>query len=46
VDPVRRHFVGHVEGAAARRGLAIVPAELGTRAGVVGAALLAAATVG
>lgn len=46
LDPVRRHFVGHVEGAAARRGLAIVPAELGTRAGVVGAALLAAATVG
>ena len=45
LDPVRRHFVGHIEGAAARTGLEIVPAELGTRAGVVGAALLAAATV-
>ena len=42
LGPVRRHFVGHVEGAAARAGLEIVPAELGTRAGVVGAALLAA----
>lgn len=45
LDPVRRHFVGHIEGAAARTGLEIVPAELGTRAGVVGAALLAVATV-
>lgn len=42
LGPVRRHFVGHIEGAAARAGLEIVPAELGTRAGVVGAALLAA----
>jgi len=42
LEPVRRHFVGHIEGAAARSGLEIVPAELGTRAGVVGAALLAA----
>ena len=42
LEPVRRHFTGHIEGAAARAGLEIVPAELGTRAGVVGAALLAA----
>lgn len=42
LEPVRRHFTGHIEGAAARTGLEIVPAELGTRAGVVGAALLAA----
>ena len=39
--PVRSHFMGRVEGASARENLTIVAAELGTQAGVVGAALLA-----
>lgn len=41
LDPVRRHFTGHLEGAAHRADVEIVAATLGTRAGVIGAGLLA-----
>jgi len=41
LDPVRRHFLGHIEGATYRPAPAIVPATLGERAGVIGAAILA-----
>ncbi len=37
--PIRAHFLGHIEGAAYRPAPAIVPAALGERAGVIGAAL-------
>lgn len=39
--PVRRHFGGHIEGSRFRTTPEIVPAELGERAGVIGAAVLA-----
>lgn len=39
--PIRRHFVGHLEGAAHRADVEVVAAALGTRAGVIGAGLLA-----
>jgi len=39
--PLRRAFDGRIEGAAHRPAVPIVPAELGDRAGVVGAAVLA-----
>jgi glucokinase len=38
--PIRRHFLGHIEGSEYRPTPEIVPAALGERAGVVGAALL------
>lgn len=41
LDPVRRHFAGHLEGAAHRADVEVVAATLGTRAGVIGAGLLA-----
>jgi glucokinase len=41
LQPVRAAFDGRTEGAARRPGVPIVPAELGGRAGVVGAAVLA-----
>jgi glucokinase len=40
LDPIRRHFLGHIEGSTYRATPEIVPAALGERAGVVGAALL------
>jgi glucokinase len=40
-EPLRAAFVTHIEGAAYRPSIAIVPAELGERAGAVGAAVLA-----
>jgi glucokinase len=41
LDPMRRHFFGHIEGAEYRPTPDIVPAALGERAGVIGAAILA-----
>jgi glucokinase len=41
LDPMRRHFLGHIEGADYRPTPDIVPAALGERAGVIGAAILA-----
>jgi len=41
LEPIRAHFLGHIEGAAYRPTPAIVPAALGERAGVIGAALAA-----
>jgi glucokinase len=41
LDPVREWFAGHVEGAAYRTPIEILPAALGEGAGVVGAAVLA-----
>ncbi len=41
LEPIRRHFVGHLEGASYRPLPEIVPATLGERAGVIGAAILA-----
>src|SRR6476620_10689015 len=41
LDPIRRHFLGHIEGADYRPPPPIVLAGLGERAGVIGAALLA-----
>jgi glucokinase len=41
LGPIRRHFLGHVEGATYRPTPEIVPATLGERAGVIGAAILA-----
>jgi glucokinase len=41
LDPVRRAFRGHLEGADHRPDVPIVPAALGEHAGVVGAAVLA-----
>jgi glucokinase len=38
--PIRRHFLGHIEGSEYRPAPDIVPAALGERAGVIGAALL------
>ncbi len=46
LDPIRRHFLGHIEGADYRPTPAIVPAALGERAGVIGAAMLALDRVG
>lgn len=46
LDPIRRHFLGHIEGAAYRPTPEIVPARLGERAGVIGAAVLALDRVG
>jgi glucokinase len=43
MEPIRRHFLGHIEGSEYRPAPAVVPAALGERAGVVGAALLALA---
>jgi hypothetical protein len=43
LDPVREWFAGHIEGARYRRPVDILPAALGERAGVVGAAVLARA---
>jgi glucokinase len=43
LDPIRRHFLGHIEGSEYRATPEIVPAALGERAGVIGAALLALA---
>jgi glucokinase len=40
-DPLRAAFARHVEGAAYRPNIPIVPAQLGERAGAVGAAVLA-----
>lgn len=40
MDPIRQHFLGHIEGSTYRPTPEIVPATLGERAGVVGAALL------
>jgi glucokinase len=40
-DPLRAAFLRHLEGAAYRPAIAIVPARLGERAGAVGAAVLA-----
>ena len=40
-DPLLESFMRHVEGAAYRPKIAIVPAQLGERAGAVGAAVLA-----
>ncbi len=40
-DPVQASFLRHVEGAAYRPKIPIVPAQLGERAGAVGAAVLA-----
>lgn len=39
--PIRRHFLGHVEGSQHRVTPEVVPSELGEHAGVVGAAILA-----
>jgi glucokinase len=41
LDPIRAWFAGHLEGARHRPGIDIVAAELGERAGVVGAGVLA-----
>lgn len=41
LEPIRRHFAGHLEGASYRPLPEIVPATLGERAGVIGAAILA-----
>jgi glucokinase len=41
LEPMRRHFLGHIEGAQYRPTPEIIPAEMGERAGVIGAALLA-----
>ncbi|MBK5289201.1 MAG: ROK family protein [Acidimicrobiia bacterium] len=41
LEPIRRHFLGHIEGASYRPRPEIVPATLGERAGVIGAAILA-----
>ena len=41
LDPIRRHFLGHVEGSKHRPTPTIVAATLGERAGVIGAAILA-----
>ena len=41
LGPMRAHFLGHIEGADYRPTPQIVPAAMGERAGVVGAALLA-----
>lgn len=41
LDPIRRHFLGHLEGTAYRQTPPVVAAHLGERAGAVGAALLA-----
>ncbi len=41
LEPIRRHFLGHIEGASYRPTPSIVPAGLGERAGVIGAAMLA-----
>ncbi len=40
LSPIRQHFLGHIEGAAYRPAPEIVPAALGERAGVIGAAVL------
>jgi glucokinase len=40
-DPLHAAFMRHVEGAAFRPEIPIVPARLGERAGAVGAAVLA-----
>ena len=40
-DPLRASFMQHIEGAAYRPNIPIVPAQLGERAGAVGAAVLA-----
>ena len=40
-DPLQASFMRHIEGAAYRPNIPIVPAELGERAGAVGAAVLA-----
>lgn len=39
LKPIRRHFLGHIEGADYRPAPEIVPAVLGERAGVIGAAI-------
>jgi glucokinase len=39
--PVRRHFLGHIEGSSFRTAPEIVPSQLGEHAGVIGAAVLA-----
>jgi glucokinase len=39
--PITRHFLGHIEGADYRATPQIVPAQLGERAGVIGAATVA-----
>ena len=41
LGPIRKHFLGHIEGATYRPTPEIVPATLGERAGVIGAAILA-----
>ena len=41
LGPIRTHFLGHVEGSVHRPTPEIVPATLGERAGVIGAAILA-----
>ena len=41
LGPMRRHFLGHIEGEEYRDAPEIVPAGMGERAGVIGAALLA-----
>jgi glucokinase len=46
LGPIRTHFVGHIEGSEYRSMPDIVPAELGERAGVIGAAILALDTLG
>jgi glucokinase len=40
-DPLSASFMRHIEGAAFRPNIPIVPAQLGERAGAVGAAVLA-----
>lgn len=45
LGPIRAHFLGHIEGASHRPRPDIVPAVLGERAGVIGAATLALDTV-
>lgn len=39
--PIRRHFLGHIEGSTHRPTPEILPATLGERAGVIGAGILA-----
>ena len=41
LEPIPRHFLGHIEGRDYRPTPEIVPAQLGERAGVIGAAMLA-----